>query len=144
MSLRKPIYVRFGDDGDMVGPALYFRVTGNFMRMSNMPLRDTVEAVLNRGSETIVAKYSQHVWKTARDEAHTNYSAENVIVWFSDSEGATSKECGPFKELKTTDGAMYVDGKLFARLVEESQLWHHYETQTFWASVSFMSSEFQS
>jgi hypothetical protein len=39
---------------------------------------------------------------------------------------------GPFNEFWVSDGAMYTETRLFAKNIEETQLSHCYETDTYW------------
>jgi hypothetical protein len=102
----------------MLGPAPYFRITGNFMRVGP--------------DNTVAARYKNHFWEI-QGQYFTSYRCVvPIAVHFEDAQGERSSQFGPFASLGVADGVAYADGVLFARLVEESQLWHSYAEGTYW------------
>ena len=101
-----------------LGPATHFRITGNFMRIAP--------------DGTVVARYHNHFWEVQGQHFTVYRSTARTVVHFVDAQGEPSSEFGPFATLSVADGAAYADGELFARLVDESQLWHCYSDGTYW------------
>lgn len=107
----------FGDDEERFRSPV-FRVTGNHMRDAD---------------GRTVATYKRHQWHTEDGGHYSAYTVARAKVQFFDAEGGPPSEMvGPVRVLRATDGTIYADDKLIARMVEESQLWHHYETDTYW------------
>jgi hypothetical protein len=101
-----------------LGPAPWFRIGGNFIRVGP--------------HGTIGGTYRQHQWEVQAQYFTRWDCRERVLVHFEDAAGGATQDYGPFSESYAADGVMHVDNKLFAKFVEESQLWHCYPTENFW------------
>ena len=108
-----------------LGPAPWFRVAGNFIR---------------QGPEgVIVATYRKHQWEV-QSRYFTRFDCwDRAVIHFEDAAGGSSEDFGPFDQFHAADGTMYTGDKLFAKFIEESQLWHCYLTETFWPALVFQS-----
>jgi hypothetical protein len=101
-----------------VGPHRAVRVGGNFIRDSD--------------TGRMLARYQNHAW-LVNEHAFTRYDcSDRMSVIFENREKILSEPIGPVTNCSTADGAMYVDNKLFARLHDDTQLWQHYATETYW------------
>jgi hypothetical protein len=104
-----------------VGPAVGFRVAGNFLR--ELP------------SNAVLGEYTRHQWHV-RSGHFSRYDCPDVChVYFADAEGTLSKSFGPFDRLYVADGTMYTREKLFAKFIDETLLWHSFELESYWPSM---------
>jgi hypothetical protein len=107
-----------------VGPAVAFRVAGNFLRQSP--------------GDQVVGQYGRHQW-VVQNRSFSRYDClDPCCVFFTDAEGTRSTTFGPFRELFVADGTMYTDTRLFAKFIDESVLWHSFELETWWPSLVIM------
>ena len=104
-----------------VGPAEGFRVAGNFLR--ELP------------SNEVLGQYVRHQWHVGDGHFSRYDCAEPCLVHFSDFEGTPSMVFGPFTGLHVADGTMYTSGKLFAKFIDESLLWHSFELESYWPNL---------
>jgi hypothetical protein len=80
----------------------------------------------------IVGTYRQHQWDV-QGQHFTSYDCnDRTAIHFEDVAGGSTEDFGPFGHFFVADGTMYAEGKLFAKFMEESQLWHCYVTDTYW------------
>jgi hypothetical protein len=101
-----------------LGPAPLFRVGGNFIRQGP--------------EKSVVARYRNHFWEV-QERHFTRYDClDSASIHFEDIAGDPSESFGPFVRFWVADGALYAERNLFAKFVEESQLWHCYPTDTYW------------
>jgi hypothetical protein len=108
----------------VVGPAEGFRVAGNFLRQ--LP------------ENAVIGEYSRHQWHV-RDGHFSRYDCIDLCrVVFADAEGHPSQTFGPFQRLHVADGTMYTDDELFAKFIDETLLWHSFELESYWPSLSFI------
>jgi len=106
-----------------LGPAPWFRVAGNFIRQGP------------RG--TIVATYYNHQWEV-QSRFFTRFECRDpLLIHFEDAAGGSTEDYGAFSHFQAADGVLYADNKLFAKFIEESQLWHCYVTENFWPVLVF-------
>jgi hypothetical protein len=106
----------------VIGPAPWFRVAGNFVRQGP------------HGS--IVGTFRYHHWELQSQHFIRFEVNEPVLVHFEDAAGGASEDFGPFAKLSSVDGVMRVgEGDLFAKFVEDTQLWHCYRTENFWPAI---------
>jgi hypothetical protein len=113
-----------------VGPAPWFRVTGNFM---------------HQGPHSAVAgKFQNNTWDTA-GQHYASYAVEgSAVVQFEDAFGGRSDILGPFDSIQSADGHMWANSELFADFVNETQLWHDIKTDTYWPVMVITSAEIAS
>ena len=101
-----------------LGPATSFRVAGNF-------IRDAVSGV-------ILARYLNHYW-VVEGMHFTHYDCRQPVrIHFEDHEGGKTDFYGPFDGVSVADGSVYAAGKLFAKFMDTTLLWHDHESDTFW------------
>jgi hypothetical protein len=101
-----------------LGPAPWFRVSGNFVRQGPHGF--------------IVGTFRRHHWEVqSRHFARFDCPAP-VAVHFEDAAGGPTEEFGPLAQFFSLDGTLRADGGLFAKFVEETQLWHCVPTETYW------------
>ena len=118
------IRLRFsgGDTGEQVtvGPAPWFRVSGNYVRMGP--------------HGTICGTFNMHHWEVDGHHfpRYDSMSEEPVVLHFEDAAGGPTGDFGPFTRLYAEDGVMHADGTLFAKFIEETVLWHCFPTETYW------------
>ncbi|MGE0161033.1 MAG: hypothetical protein AB7T31_16670 [Gemmatimonadales bacterium] len=107
----------------VLGPAPWFRIAGNFIR---------------QGPEgTPVAIYRSHQWDV-QGRYFTRWDCkEPGLIHFEDVAGGRTEYFGPFGRFHAADGVLYADDELFAKFIEEAQLWHCYATENFWPVLVF-------
>ena len=109
--------------GVVLGPAPWFRISGNFIRQGP--------------NGAIVAMYRRHQWEL-KGNHYTRWDCKQPgTIHFEDAEGGRTESFGPFQKFHAADGVLYVDDRLFAKFIEEAQLWHSYETENFWPALIF-------
>ena len=101
-----------------LGPAPWFRIAGNFIRQGP--------------HGAIAATYRHHQWEVQGRHFTRSDCKDRAVIHFEDAAGGPTEDYGPFDTFHAADGVMYADGKLFAKFIEESQLWHCYPTENFW------------
>ena len=102
----------------VLGPAPWFKVGGNFMRVGP--------------HGAIAGTYRLHHWEV-QSQHYTRWDCRGQSwVHFEDALGGNTEVFGPFEEVYAADGVMHADGKLFAKFIEETQLWHCYPSENFW------------
>jgi hypothetical protein len=105
----------------MLGPAPWFRIAGNFIREGP--------------HGAIVGSFLRHHWEV-QAKHFLRYDCEGEsLVHFEDHGGGASQDFGPFSCFSSADGALYGNNELFAKFVEESQLWHCYPTENYWPII---------
>jgi hypothetical protein len=104
-----------------LGPAPWFRIAGNFIRQGP--------------DGAIVGTFRRHQWEVESKHFTRFDCKERAAIHFQDAAGGATEDYGPFASLYASDGVMYADGKLFAKFIEESQLWHCYPTENFWPVI---------
>jgi hypothetical protein len=105
----------------VVGPAPWFRIAGNFIRQGP------------HGS--IAGTFRLHHWEVGGHHFSRYDCKEPALIYFEDFQGTPSEEFGPFPFLFAQDGAMHAGSGLFAKFIEDTQLWHSFPTETFWPVV---------
>jgi hypothetical protein len=101
-----------------LGPAPWFRIAGNYIRQGP--------------HNVIVGSYRRHQWEV-QAKYFTRYDCrDRAVIHFEDVAGGPTENFGPFPCFHGADGVVYAADKLFAKFIEESQLWHCYPTETFW------------
>ena len=111
----------------VLGPAPSFTIDGNFIRQGPYG--------------NIVATYRNHVWQ-AEGQHFVRYDCkERILVHFENTAREKSEDFGPFGEFWVADGVMYAEAKLFAKHIEETQLWHCYTTDTRWPLLVIKTAE---
>lgn len=109
----------------VLGPAPWFRISGNFIRQGP--------------DGTVVATYRHHQWEL-QGRHFTRWDCKQPsVIHFEDAAGGPTERFGPFQTLYAADGVLYADDELFAKFIEESQLWHCYATENFWPALVFES-----
>jgi hypothetical protein len=101
-----------------LGPAPWFRIAGNFIRQGP------------HGS--IAGTFRMHHWEVAGHHFARYDCKEGALVHFEDFQGGPSEDFGPFACLYAQDGVLHVEKDLFAKFIEETQMWHCFATETFW------------
>ena len=101
-----------------LGPAPWFRIAGNFVRQGPSGL--------------IVGTFREHHWELQSRHFVRYDCSDTVLIHFEDVAGGPTDDYGPFGEFHAADGVMYAANKLFAKFIEETQLWHCYPTENFW------------
>jgi hypothetical protein len=101
-----------------LGPAPWFRVAGNFVRQG--PDGD------------ITAIFRNHYWEVQGRHYIRYFCDEPFTVNFEDVAGGRGIRLGPFSKLWVEDGVLHADGFLKAKFHEHTQVWHCYETDTYW------------
>ena len=102
----------------VIGPAPWFKVSGNCIRKGP--------------NEDIVAEYSKNSWY-----AHGQYFVsvtcrDRACVHFEDTEYGPTRPIGPFDLFSIAGGLVRTDDQVFAKLLEDSLLWHCFRTSQFW------------
>jgi hypothetical protein len=101
-----------------LGPAPWFRVAGNFIRQG--PDGD------------IVGKFIHHYWEV-QGRRYVRYFCEApIVIHFDDAAGGQGVRLGPFSKLWCEDGVLHADDYLKAKFHEQTQVWNHYDTATYW------------
>jgi hypothetical protein len=101
-----------------VGPAPWFRITGNFIRQGPQG--------------NVVSTFHNYTWETG-GQFYTSYDVEGwANIQFEDALGGQSAVYGPFDSINTTDGVMRVKNELVAKFINETQLWHDIKNDTYW------------
>ena len=101
-----------------LGPAPWFRVAGNFIRQGP--------------AGEIVGRFRNHYWEV-QNRRYIRYFCEAPFsIHFEDIAGGEGVRLGPFTKLWVEDGVLHADGKLKAKFHEQSQVWHCYESATYW------------
>lgn len=108
-----------------LGPAPWFQISGNFIRQGP--------------DATIVATYRRHQWEVQSQHFTRFDCRDRAVIHFEDMGSGASEDFGPFTHFHAADGTIYADDELFAKFMEESQLWHCYPTETFWPVLFFKS-----
>jgi hypothetical protein len=104
----------------IIGPAPWFRISGNYVRMGP--------------HGTIAGTFSKHHWEV-NGQHYPRYDSEPdvpVAVHFEDAAGGPTPDFGPYRKLYAEDGVMHADGKLFAKFIEETVLWHCFVNEAYW------------
>ncbi len=101
-----------------LGPAPWFRVAGNFIRKGP------------HGS--ICGTFRMHHWEVSGQHFARYDCKEPALVHFEDAQGGQTEDFGPFSFLDAQDGVMHAEKNLFAKFLEETQMWHCFPTETFW------------
>jgi len=105
-----------------LGPASFFRITGNFI----------TEGFDGKAA----ARFSNHFWEMHGQKYFTQYAChDRTVIHFEDALENASEIFGPFDKITVADGIVYANGRLFARFTEETQLWHCFDTDTYWLSM---------
>ena len=101
-----------------VGPAPWFRVTGNFVRQGP--------------HSAIAGKFHNNAWETA-GQSYASYDVQGLaVVQFEDAFGGQSDIFGPFDSVRSADGLMWANSEPFAKFVNETQLWQDIKNDTYW------------
>jgi hypothetical protein len=101
-----------------LGPAPWFRVAGNFIRQGP--------------HGNIVGTFRRHNWEVESRQYGRIECREPVLVHFEDAAGGPTEDFGPFADFLCLDGALHAGGEVFAKFMEETQLWHCLPTETYW------------
>jgi hypothetical protein len=101
-----------------LGPAPWFRVAGNFIRKGP------------HGS--ICGTFRMHHWEVGGHHFSRYDCKDQVLVHFEDMQGGHCEDFGPYSFLYAQDGVMHVEQDLFAKFIEETQMWHAFAMETFW------------
>ena len=104
--------------GPTLGPAPWFRISGNFIRVGP--------------HGTIGGTFNMHYWEVNGRHYPRYDCPEPAVLHFEDTAGGPTPRFGPCRSLYAEDGVLHVDGKLFAKFIEETVLWHRFETETYW------------
>ena len=104
-----------------VGPAPWFRIAGNFIRQGP--------------HDSIVGMLERHQWRLGSHYYTRIATDDTVRLHFEDAFGDQSPVYGPFSKMVIADGAVHVDQGLFAKFVEETQLWHAIRTENYWPTM---------
>jgi hypothetical protein len=101
-----------------LGPAPWFRIAGNFIRQGP------------HGS--ISGTFRMHHWEVGGHHYGRYDCKEPALIHFEDIHGGQTEDFGPYPYLYAQDGVMHVGKDLFAKFIEETQMWHAFATETFW------------
>jgi hypothetical protein len=114
------LHLEQGDTSECadIGPAPWFRVSGNFIRQGP--------------HGEIIGTFRHHHWEVNSRQCVIIRCTEPVLIHFEDAAGGKSEDFGPIDSFQARDGVLLVQGKPFAKFVEETQLWHCYPTENFW------------
>jgi hypothetical protein len=108
-------------DSVALGPAPWFRISGNRIRQGP--------------SGQIVAEFRNHQWQVG-GRAYSRLNAkDSTCVRFEDASGVPTEAFGPFNDFSVIDGTIHLRNELFAKFVEETQLWHCCPTETYWPVI---------
>lgn len=112
-----------GSSGNTVrlGPAPWFRISGNYVRQGP--------------HGTIAGTFHMHHWEVNAHHFPRYDCKEAALLHFEDAAGGPTRDFGPFSALYAEDGVMHADGKLFAKFIEETVLWHCFATETYWPAL---------
>ena len=102
----------------ILGPAPWFRVAGNFIRQGP--------------DGAIAGSFHNHYWEVQSRRFIRYFCDEPHTVHFEDAAGGAVIRLGPFSKLWMEDGVLHADNFLKAKFHEETQIWHDYETDTYW------------
>lgn len=116
------IHLRFegGASGPdvILGPAPWFRIAGNFIRQGP--------------HGTIAGSFRNHYWEVQSRRLIRYFCEEPYTVHFEDAAGGLGIRLGPFSKLWMEDGVFHADDALKAKFHEQTQIWHIYDTDTYW------------
>lgn len=101
-----------------LGPAPWFRIAGNFIRQGP------------HGS--IAGTFRMHHWEVGGHHYGRYDCKTPVVLHFEDAQGGASEQFGPFSFLFAQDGVLHAERELFAKFIEETQMWHCFATENFW------------
>lgn len=101
-----------------LGPAPWFRVAGNFIRQGP--------------HGAIVGSFRNHYWEVQSRRFVRYFCEQPYSVHFEDHAGGEGVRLGPFSKLWMEDGVLHADDLLKAKFHEQTQIWHCYETDTYW------------
>ena len=101
-----------------LGPAPWFRVSGNFIRQGP--------------HGAIAGTFRLHHWEVQSRQFVRFDCPDSPAVHFEDAAGGPSEDFGPFAECSSVDGTVHANGDLLAKFIEETQLWHCLPTETYW------------
>ena len=105
----------------VLGPAMGFRVAGNFLR--ELP------------SNAVLGEYSRHQWHVNEGHFSRYDCIDPTRINFADADGTPSEKFGPFQQMHVADGTMYAGDKLFAKFIDETLLWHSFELECYWPNL---------
>jgi hypothetical protein len=103
----------------MIGPAPWFRVAGNFVRQGP--------------HGQIIGTFRKHHWEIQSRHFTRYFCDEPYTVTFEDASGGRGDRLGPFSKLRVEDGVLHSDERIKAKFHDETQVWHCYESDTYWA-----------
>jgi hypothetical protein len=104
--------------GPVLGPAPWFRVAGNFIRQGP--------------HGAIVGSFRHHYWEVDSRRYERYFCDEAQAIHFEDTAGGLGERLGPFSKLWVEDGVVHADDFLKAKFHEQTQVWHCYESDTYW------------
>jgi hypothetical protein len=102
----------------VLGPAPWFRVAGNFIRQGPYG--------------TITGSFRNHYWEVQSRSFVRYFCDEPYTLHFEDAAGGRGVSLGPFAKLWAEDGVLHTDGVLKGKFHEQTQVWHCYESDTYW------------
>jgi hypothetical protein len=116
------IRVRFGlgsDDSMTLGPAPSILISGSLVCMGP--------------DWWIVAVYRDYAWEVRgrRFSCFEVMGRGLMLNSLGEAVGVRSKQFGSFDKVAMADGTLYVDDRLFAKLMHDTPRWYFLETGTF-------------
>jgi hypothetical protein len=107
-----------GGETETIGPAPWFRISGNYIRMGP--------------HGTISGTFHMHHWEVNGHHYPRYDCKEPVLIHFEDVAGGPTPDFGPFSSLYAQDGLLHAGRALFAKFIEETVLWHCFVSETYW------------
>jgi hypothetical protein len=106
----------------ILGPAGSFRIGGGFIYQGP-----------NR-----VARYQRPYWEVQGRNFARFDCFDTTLIYFEDAAGGRSQSFGPFAHFWAVNGSLFTEGKLFAKYMEKTQLWHCYPAATDWPILAIV------
>ena len=110
-----------------LGPAPWFRIAGNFIRQGP--------------HNTIAGTFRMHHWEVGGHHYSRYDCKDPVTIHFEEILGGKSEEFGPFPTMFSQDGVIHAGDGLFAKFIEETQMWHCFRTENFWPIIVIKSAD---
>lgn len=105
-----------------LGPAASFRIGDGFIYQGP-----------NR-----VAQYHRPYWEVQGRNFVRFDCSEATLIYFEDASGGRSQSFGPLARFWVVNGSLFAEGRLLARFVDKTQLWHCYPTASDWSILAIV------
>lgn len=85
--------------------------------------------------DSVVASFANHHWWVA-EKPFARFDCHGpLMIRFQSYDGTPTQNLGPYSAASVSDGAVYADKELVAKLVEETALWHSLKLETYWSNL---------